>query len=158
MLLSVWGHIYSIPSVGTQTEHNSHPHSSHTVCCRNKKKDSESPNHLVLNGCKSIKPFVEIHNLRSKVKHSLNLSVLFSCRKWIFWKLWKTVYCAVDLLRGSSFPIHGNEECAINWAPQGGSAQQRDWGRGGKTAQCCNLLWTIYATQAWASLEETWYL
>lgn len=31
---------------------------------------------------------------------------------------------------GALFPIHGNEERAINWTPQGGSAQQR--GEGGK--------------------------
>lgn len=59
---------------------------------------------------------------------------------------------------GALFPIHGNEECAINWAPQGGSAQQRGRGRRKETLQCCKLRRTIYATQAWASLEETWCL
>ena len=29
---------------------------------------------------------------------------------------------------GALFPIHGNEECAINWALPGGSAQQRGEG------------------------------
>lgn len=36
----------------------------------------------------------------------------------------KTVCCKAERLRGISFPIHGNEECAINWALRAGGARQ----------------------------------
>jgi len=48
----------------------------------------------------------------------------------VYRELWKTVYCAVDVLRGSFFPMCGNEEWAINWAPPAGSTQQRKGGGG----------------------------
>lgn len=69
-------------------------------------------------------------------------------------KLWKTVSCTADLLWGSSLPIHGNEEFAINRALPGGSAKQKGRWCGEKDAS--TKLQTIlnYLCLAWASSQE----
>lgn len=66
MLLSLWGHIRSIPTVGAQTEqseHNSHPQRFHAVC-RGKQENAAakrngpscrpSPDALAPNSYKSV--------------------------------------------------------------------------------------------------------
>ncbi len=161
MLLSLWGHIHSIPTVGTQTEQSEQqqPETLLTHCLLWKQENGQKCFLLQTVSQRSCtqqlqihEAVCEIHNWKSKVRWSLQPPpFLFLLQKMdVYGKLWKTVYCAVDLLRGSSFPIHGNEEWAINWALPGGSAQHRGRGRKGKTVQCCKWRWTICATQAWS--------
>lgn len=121
MLLSVWGHIHSIPTVGTQTDHNNHPHTQFAAETRKwaeKEKCLQyrsSPNPLVLNDHKSMKQFVEIHSLRPKVRHSLNPLLPFSpAENGFSGSFEKLSTVQLTCSEGALFPIHGNEECAIN--------------------------------------------
>lgn len=171
MLLSIWGHINSIPTVGNECEHSNRAKLLTHSLLRWQENGSERQNVSSTDLLPAFS-FLAVSNPQSSVVGfivggqrsgaALTLSLLFLLKKMEkLEKLWKTVYGAADLLRGSPFfPIHGNEERAINWTPQGGSAQQRGGGREGRgeTVQCCEPSWAISATQASASLKAAWYL
>lgn len=103
MLLSLWGHILSIPTVGTcRLQHTTTVHTAHTEFTAGKKKLGswekcflrQSPSTLVPNSSKSMKRVVKfiIWGQRSGEACPLSLLLLFfffSCRKWIFWKALK---------------------------------------------------------------------
>lgn len=149
--------------VSTITIHNAHTQfaveTRKWAAKRNVSSYRLYPNALVLNSYKSVKQFVKFIIWGQRSGGACKPTPFFSLQKMnVYRKLWKTVYCAVDSLRGSYFPIHGNEEFAISWALPGGSAQQQGEGRRRRETQCCKLHRTIYAIHAWASIEETWCL
>lgn len=148
MLLSVWGHINSIPTVGTECEYSNGAKLLTHSLLRWQENGSERENvsstdflpafslSAVTNPQSSFVGFI-VGGQRSGA--ALTLSLLFLLKKMDSREALKNcLLCSWLAQREPFFPIHGNEERAINWTPQGGSAQQRGGGVGGEEAKQYN--------------------